>query len=60
MNLMIVHNPHTKKPEALFRELQAELTKLRGVDDSELDRAGLQRLKQKMMSDRNKLRRKIK
>ena len=60
MNLMIVHNPHTKKPEVLFRELQAELTKLRGVDDSELDRAGLQRLKQKMMSDRNKLRRKIK
>lgn len=60
MNLMIVHNPHTKKPEALFRELQAELTKLRGVDDSELDRTGLQRLKQKMMSDRNKLKRKIK
>ncbi len=54
MNLMIVHNPHTKKPEALFRELQAELTKLRGIDNSELDREGLQRLKQKMFMDRKK------
>lgn len=55
MNLVIAHNPHTKEPKALFRELKAELTKLRGVDNSALDRAGLQRLKQKMMFDRSKL-----
>lgn len=55
MDLIITSNPHTKEPKALFRELKAELTKLRGVDNSALDRAGLQRLKQKMMFDRSKL-----
>jgi hypothetical protein len=54
MNLVIAHNPHTKEPKALFKELQAELTKLRGIDNSELDREGLQRLKQKMFMDRKK------
>lgn len=56
LDLVIVQNPHTKDPKRLFSELKNEITKLVGVDHSELDRAGLQRLKQIMMSDKRKLR----
>jgi len=49
-----VQNPHTKEPKALFREMKNEITKLTGLDDSELDRTGLQRLKQKIVFDRKK------
>ncbi len=54
LQLLIVQNPHSKEPKTLFREIKNEITKLTGLDDSELDRAGLQRLKQKMFIDRKK------
>jgi hypothetical protein len=54
--LAVVQNPQTKDPKKLYRELQGQVTKLKGIDNSELDKEGLKRLKEKMNKDNEILR----
>jgi hypothetical protein len=58
LSLMIVQNPHSKDPKVLFRELKNEVRRFSEVDNSTLDREGLQRLKKAMINDSGKLRKK--
>ena len=54
--LAVVQNPQTKDPKKLYRELQGQITKLKGIDNSELDKDVLKRLKEKMKVDNEILR----